>query len=222
MWIRFILVAMWVIWQRSSNSFMILPWKSILCMVGFHQYSYLLIFTKVPKSISVDFNTREYYELEEEGLKILQESGFVLVAGGLGERLGYNNIKVSLPVETFSMCSYLEYYISKILAIQVSFKNKCNSQHRIPKEKEHLIPFAIMTSDNNHEMYAFHPFSTVVQWDFWRNMISLVWSASSYLLWNKMLFLLLLIWKVNWQFHLMDISFANHTATAMYTSASIA
>lgn len=46
-------------------------------------------------------------------------TGFVLVAGGLGERLGYNGIKVSLPVETLTMTSYLRYYISKILAIQV-------------------------------------------------------------------------------------------------------
>lgn len=47
------------------------------------------------------------------------KTGFVLVAGGLGERLGFNNIKVSLPVETFTMTSYLGYYIKKILAIQV-------------------------------------------------------------------------------------------------------
>lgn len=49
------------------------------------------------------------------------ETGFILVAGGLGERLGYNNIKVSLPVETFTMIPYLGYYIKKILAIQVYF-----------------------------------------------------------------------------------------------------
>ena len=47
------------------------------------------------------------------------ETGFILVAGGLAERLGYNNIKVSLPVETFTMIPYLGYYIKKILAIQV-------------------------------------------------------------------------------------------------------
>lgn len=49
------------------------------------------------------------------------KTGFVLVAGGLGERLGYNNIKVRLPVETYTMLSYLGYYIQKILAIQVKF-----------------------------------------------------------------------------------------------------
>ena len=68
----------------------------------------------------MDFNTPEYHELEKDGIERLMETGFILVAGGLGERLGYNNIKVSLPVETFTMIPYLGYYIKKILAIQVS------------------------------------------------------------------------------------------------------
>lgn len=67
----------------------------------------------------MNFNTPEYYELEKDGLQHLMETGFILVAGGLGERLGYNNIKVSLPVETLTMTPYLGYYIKKILAIQV-------------------------------------------------------------------------------------------------------
>lgn len=69
----------------------------------------------------MEFGTKEYYYLELLGLQILQQSGFVLVAGGLGERLGYNGIKVSLPVETLTMTSYLEFYIRKILSYQVHF-----------------------------------------------------------------------------------------------------
>lgn len=72
--------------------------------------------------IPVDFNTKEYHELENEGLQHLMNTGFILVAGGLGERLGYNSIKVSLPVETLTMLPYLGYYIKKILAIQVYFE----------------------------------------------------------------------------------------------------
>lgn len=37
---------------------------------------------------------------EELGLKELARTGFVLIAGGLGERLGYSSIKVDLPVCT--------------------------------------------------------------------------------------------------------------------------
>ena len=51
----------------------------------------------------------------------LRHAGFVLVAGGLGERLGYNGIKVSLPTEILSDLSYLGFYVKKILAIQVGF-----------------------------------------------------------------------------------------------------
>lgn len=51
----------------------------------------------------------------------LRHAGFVLVAGGLGERLGYNGIKVSLPTEILSDLSYLGFYVKKILAIQVRF-----------------------------------------------------------------------------------------------------
>ena len=78
----------------------------------------------MPKVIPIDFNTMEYHELEKEGLSILMKTGFILVAGGLGERLGYNNIKVRLPVETFTNISYLGFYIQKILAIQVYIKLK--------------------------------------------------------------------------------------------------
>jgi UDP-sugar pyrophosphorylase len=42
----------------------------------------------------VEFGTDEYNRLEALGLEQLGSVGFVLVAGGLGERLGYSNIKV--------------------------------------------------------------------------------------------------------------------------------
>lgn len=58
----------------------------------------------------------------------MQHSGFVLVAGGLGERLGYNGIKVSLPVETLTMTFYLEFYIRKILSFQVILRNSSHPE----------------------------------------------------------------------------------------------
>ena len=76
---------------------------------------------QVPETICVDFNTPLFHSLEKEGVKELRHAGFVLVAGGLGERLGYNGIKVSLPTEILSELSYLGFYIKKILAIQVAF-----------------------------------------------------------------------------------------------------
>ena len=57
----------------------------------------------------------DYYE--ELGLKELHKTGFVLIAGGLGERLGYSGIKIDLPVCTIEQdYCYLKYYANYALA----------------------------------------------------------------------------------------------------------
>ncbi|MFM8983116.1 MAG: UTP--glucose-1-phosphate uridylyltransferase, partial [Spartobacteria bacterium] len=56
----------------------------------------------------------------------------VLVAGGLGERLGYHGIKLDIPVEVTETTSYLEHYTSVIQAASM----------RLGRE----IPLVIMTS----------------------------------------------------------------------------
>jgi hypothetical protein len=48
----------------------------------------------VPKGQLFDLGTSQYKEKEAEGIQHLGSCGFVLVAGGLGERLGYTGIKV--------------------------------------------------------------------------------------------------------------------------------
>jgi UDP-sugar pyrophosphorylase len=58
---------------------------------------------------------------EDEGIRAFKDCAFVLVAGGLGERLGYTDIKVSLPVETVTERCYLRLYIEQILAMTVCF-----------------------------------------------------------------------------------------------------
>ena len=41
----------------------------------------------------------------------------MLVAGGLGERLGYDGIKVRIPIDLLTRSSFLQYYVEYILAI---------------------------------------------------------------------------------------------------------
>ena len=49
--------------------------------------------------------------MEELGLKELEKLGLVLIAGGLGERLGYSGIKIGLPVTTVEPdYTYIKYY----------------------------------------------------------------------------------------------------------------
>lgn len=80
-----------------------------------------------------------WLKYEEIGLQELHQTAFVLVAGGLGERLGYPGIKVSLPIEQLCQRTFLEYYISYLLAFQ---KKYC--------PKGTILPLAIMTSDDTH------------------------------------------------------------------------
>ncbi|KAG6959743.1 hypothetical protein JG688_00009948 [Phytophthora aleatoria] len=84
-----------------------------------------------------------FAELENKGLENLGKCCFVIVAGGLGERLGYPDIKLRLPVETLTHTSYLEAYVQHLLAMQTL----ANAQKKTPVQ----IPLAIMTSDSTHE-----------------------------------------------------------------------
>jgi UDP-sugar pyrophosphorylase len=52
----------------------------------------------VPSGIFFELGTPEYDKMEEIGRYELGSVGFVLVAGGLGERLGFSGIKVSKSV----------------------------------------------------------------------------------------------------------------------------
>lgn len=84
-----------------------------------------------------------YRDLEAVGLQHIGKSAFVVVAGGLGERLGYAGIKLKLPVETLTGKSYLETYIQHLLALQALANGTNDGSTR--------IPLAIMTSDVTHE-----------------------------------------------------------------------
>ena len=55
---------------------------------------------EVPDGVFMKPGEKEFDEYESAGLKELEKVGFVLIAGGLGERLGYSSIKIGLPVCT--------------------------------------------------------------------------------------------------------------------------
>ncbi|KAH1039344.1 hypothetical protein J1N35_041087, partial [Gossypium stocksii] len=73
---------------------------------------------QVPTEEVLSFGDNNFIRFEEAGIKEAQDAAFVLVAGGLGERLGYNGIKVALPAETTTGTCYLQLYIESILALQ--------------------------------------------------------------------------------------------------------
>jgi len=89
----------------------------------------------VPTGETLSLSSPKFPSLEALGAPLLSKSiSFVLVAGGLGERLGYNSIKVGLPTQLLTNTCYLEFYIQSILAMNPS------------------APLAIMVSDDTHDL----------------------------------------------------------------------
>lgn len=97
----------------------------------------------VPSGEVLTCGDDNFVEYEEVGVREARKAAFVLVAGGLGERLGYNGIKVALPSETTTGTCYLQLYIEYVLALQEA---SCKLAEGCQAE----IPFAIMTSDDTH------------------------------------------------------------------------
>lgn len=100
---------------------------------------------EVPDGLKLDFGSDDYRRLEEIGIRAFRDCAFVLVAGGLGERLGYTDIKISLPVESITERTYIELYIQQILSFQKA------SNDLTPDQPPRVCPLAIMTSDDTHD-----------------------------------------------------------------------
>jgi len=79
----------------------------------------------------------DYDEAESAGLKCFSGTAVVLVAGGLGERLGYHGIKLDIPVEVTEETSYLAHFAGVISA----------ASRRLGRQ----IPLVIMTSRETNE-----------------------------------------------------------------------
>ncbi len=79
----------------------------------------------VAQGMILDPSSEEFCRLEKIGKNDLCVCGFVIIAGGLGERLGYSDIKLKLPVELCTSMSYLELYCRQILAFQTSERKVC-------------------------------------------------------------------------------------------------
>jgi len=80
-----------------------------------------------------------FSEAEQVGLTGIADVAFVLVAGGLGERLGYSGIKLSLETNLCTNKSYLEVYAKYIQAMQRMAQKKTGRD-------DIRIPLVIMTS----------------------------------------------------------------------------
>ena len=63
-----------------------------------------------PSKVDLSQFGTEYDHYEALGVKQFEKTGIVMVAGGLGERLGYNGIKIDIAVETLESTPYISHY----------------------------------------------------------------------------------------------------------------
>ena len=87
-------------------------------------------------------------EAEAEGLRASHGLAFVLVAGGLGERLGYSGIKLELETNLCDGACYLELYARYILALQYRAQQQQQLQLQNSNNSPNIVrlPLVIMTS----------------------------------------------------------------------------
>jgi len=88
--------------------------------------------------------TMSFSEAERIGIEGISGATFVLVAGGLGERLGYSGIKLSLETNLCTEECYLEVYIKYIKAAQHLARTKTGRD-------DIRIPLVIMTSGDTDQ-----------------------------------------------------------------------
>lgn len=98
---------------------------------------------KVPIGERLDASSDAFSETERIGMEEIKGACFVIVAGGLGERLGYNGIKLALPAEIVTEISFIGLYCAHILALQDRAQKLSGSDVK--------LPLCIMTSGDTHE-----------------------------------------------------------------------
>ena len=103
---------------------------------------------EVPTGFFLKPGEKEMDEFEKIGVAELAKTGFVLIAGGLGERLGYSGIKIDLPVCTIEKdYCYLKYYAQYALACRERALPYVEESERA----NFYVPFCIMVSDDTHD-----------------------------------------------------------------------
>ncbi|MEM1157631.1 MAG: UTP--glucose-1-phosphate uridylyltransferase [Verrucomicrobiota bacterium] len=91
-----------------------------------------------PEQIDLTRFNADYDQYESIGMTHFDRTAIVLVAGGLGERLGYSGIKLDIPVEVTENTSYLAHYASCLKAMEDRM------------EDPHPVPFIVMTSEDTN------------------------------------------------------------------------
>ena len=99
---------------------------------------------EVPLGFDIKVGSDQFYELDKLGFEQIENTVFVLVAGGLGERLGYPDIKIGIETDLITKRKFIEIYIE----YKKAFENRIKKNKK--KDENWFIPLCIMTSDDTH------------------------------------------------------------------------
>ncbi len=77
-----------------------------------------------PDRVNLTALDAEYDRCEALGVAHFAKMGIVMVAGGLGERLGYGGIKIDMPVEVLETTPYIQHYAACIRAMEARMKER--------------------------------------------------------------------------------------------------
>ncbi|KAH8741696.1 hypothetical protein FG386_003670 [Cryptosporidium ryanae] len=97
-------------------------------------------YPEVPDTVELKVGSEGFKEYEKLGFNELKGVAFVLVAGGLGERLSFEGIKISIKLSVPSNITFFELYASYIL----DYESRVLHEFGVKVE----IPLIIMTSDD--------------------------------------------------------------------------
>jgi len=99
----------------------------------------------VPTGIRLALDDPVSLEYEEIGKKHMSKVCFMIMAGGLGERLGYEGVKPEIAIDVVTKTSFLRLYIEYALAYQRDYSQDGD-----------LIPFCLFVSDDTEALLKKH------------------------------------------------------------------
>ena len=78
----------------------------------------------IPTGFNINVGDSQFLELDKLGMEQIKDTVFVMVAGGLGERLGYPSIKIGIQTDLITLRPFIEVYIDILKAYESRVKKQ--------------------------------------------------------------------------------------------------
>ena len=101
----------------------------------------------IPTGFNINVGDQQFLELDKIGMEQIKDTVLVMVAGGLGERLGYPSIKIGIQTDLITLRPFIQVYIDIIKA----YEDRVHKNKNLQLNKNWCIPLCIMTSGDTHD-----------------------------------------------------------------------